>query len=261
MEELIDKEFDYITIFNKDVFRNRYVQFEVKKVIFYFEIFTISKTKLYIEYTKVNKRKRIAEPIDTSVVCDGNDLPSLEPLYQNGKSISIEECEDIFDQYLEENNLNILIDGRHTQTEFEVDNSKAIQEWRDSLKQNNHDTLVEITLPEEIENPTEFIEGTVISKMVNYYERNSLARQKCIEHFGFECRACHMNMENKYGEIGKNFIHVHHITPLSEITKEYEVNPINDLIPLCPNCHSMIHKKNPPYTVEQLKQILAKSNG
>lgn len=260
MEDLFDKEFDYVTIFKRDVFRNRYVQFEVKKAVFDFRIDTISKTKLFIEYTEVGKRKRITEPIDISVMCAENNLPRIEPLYQNEKRISFEECEDIFDEYLEKNNLNILIDGRYTQTVFEVDNSKAIQEYRDSLKQDNHEPLVEITLPEEIENPTEFLEGTVISKMVNYYERNSLARQRCIEHFGFECRACHMNMEKKYGEIGKNFIHVHHITPLSEINKEYEVDPINDLIPLCPNCHSMIHKKNPPYTVKELKQIILNNN-
>lgn len=52
-----------------------------------------------------------------------------------------------------------------------------------------------------------------------------------------------MNFEEVYGEIGKGFIHVHHIVPLSEINSEYKVNYKDDLIPVCPNCHSMLHKK------------------
>lgn len=261
MEELLDTTFEHVTIFGRDDFRNRYVQLEVKEAVFDFRIYSISKSKLFIEYTELGKRKRIAEPIDKYVICDGINLPKLKPLYPKRKKISYEESENIFTQYLEENYLNILIDGRYTQTVFEVDNTKAVQEWRDSLQQNKPEPLVEITHPEEIENQSKLLEGSVISKLVNYYERNPSAREKCIEHFGFECKACNLNIEKKYGEIGKNFIHVHHITPLSKINEKYEVDPRNDLIPLCPNCHSMIHKKNPPYTLEQLKKIITKNNG
>ncbi|MEG4267597.1 HNH endonuclease, partial [Microcoleus sp. Pol12A4] len=55
------------------------------------------------------------------------------------------------------------------------------------------------------------------------------------------------------------FIHVHHIIPLSEINQEYEVNPIQDLRPLCPNCHAMIHRKYPPFTIEEIKDLLSKN--
>ena len=67
-------------------------------------------------------------------------------------------------------------------------------------------------------------------------------------------------MEDKYGEIAREFIHVHHIKPLSEIDQKYEVNAIKDLIPLCPNCHSIIHRKNPPYTIDEWQEILVNQN-
>ncbi|MEG4409005.1 HNH endonuclease [Microcoleus sp. MON2_D5] len=70
---------------------------------------------------------------------------------------------------------------------------------------------------------------------------------------------CHFNFEKLFGEIGKGFIHVHHIIPLSEINQEYEVNPIQDLRPLCPNCHAMIHRKYPPFTIEEIKDLLSKN--
>ncbi len=62
-----------------------------------------------------------------------------------------------------------------------------------------------------------------------------------------------LHFEEEYGNIGKCFIHVHHLTQLADIRQGYEVNPIKDLRPVCPNCHAMLHKKNPPYTIEQLK--------
>ena len=60
----------------------------------------------------------------------------------------------------------------------------------------------------------------------------------------------------KYGEIGKNFIHVHHVVDISIIGNEYELNPISDLIPVCPNCPAMLHKKKPAYLLEEIKKLL-----
>ena len=66
------------------------------------------------------------------------------------------------------------------------------------------------------------------------------------------------DFEATYGEIGKGFIRVHHLVPISSIGKEYELNVERDLAPVCPNCHYMLHRKNPPYTIEELKEILHK---
>tara|TARA_B110000046_G_scaffold33942_1_gene36527 strand:+ start:17432 stop:18268 length:837 start_codon:yes stop_codon:yes gene_type:complete len=98
-------------------------------------------------------------------------------------------------------------------------------------------------------------EGALERVAVNRYERSALNRKLCLKHYGAECRVCEFNFNNIFGKLGEGFIHVHHITPVSQLGDNYIINPIKDLIPLCPNCHAMIHKKNPPFTIEELKTI------
>ena len=95
--------------------------------------------------------------------------------------------------------------------------------------------------------------------LVNSYERNPHARKKCVDYFGFDCQVCGFNFEQKYGEIGRGFIHVHHIVDIASIGNKYSVDPINDLIPVCPNCHAMLHKNTPPHSVQKLKTIISKN--
>ncbi|MEG7379697.1 HNH endonuclease [Bacillus subtilis] len=111
-------------------------------------------------------------------------------------------------------------------------------------------------MAEEIDNPTRYIEGATKKVSVNVYERNPMARKKCLERYGFSCVICGCDFEKIFGELGKGFIHVHHIIELNQIGKEYEIDPINDLRPVCPNCHAMLHKKKPAFTVEELKDII-----
>ena len=101
-------------------------------------------------------------------------------------------------------------------------------------------------------------EGSTMQVTINKYERNREAREKCIKVNGCYCNICGFNFEEIYGEVGKNFIHVHHLVPLSEIGESYIINPIEDLIPVCPNCHAMLHKKIDGKTipVEKLKILL-----
>ena len=108
---------------------------------------------------------------------------------------------------------------------------------------------------DEIPNPETVFEGAKKEIIVNRYERNHEAREKCIAAHGCKCAVCGMDFEKTYGEIGRGFIHVHHIVPLSSIGKEYELNPITDLVPVCPNCHAMLHRQDPPYDVDSLKAL------
>jgi 5-methylcytosine-specific restriction protein A len=110
--------------------------------------------------------------------------------------------------------------------------------------------------PEEIVNSEKLYEGIQKTILVNAYERNPVARSICIEHYGVQCVICGFDFEKKYGDIGKGFIHVHHLTQLSEIGQGYEVDPVNDLRPVCPNCHAMLHKRTPPFTIAELKSII-----
>ncbi|MEV5116681.1 HNH endonuclease [Peribacillus frigoritolerans] len=112
--------------------------------------------------------------------------------------------------------------------------------------------------PDEVSETLE--EGKRKTIRVNVYERNPIARKHCMEHYGAQCKICSLNFEDTYGEVGKDFIHVHHIVPLHEIQQGYEVDPIQDLIPVCPNCHAMLHRKeNGDYlTIEQLRERILK---
>lgn len=101
-----------------------------------------------------------------------------------------------------------------------------------------------------------YYEGSLRQVTVNAYERDPVARQKCIDHHGLSCNICGFNFEKIYGQTGKGSIHVHHLKPLSEIGEKYEVNPLIDLIPVCPNCHVILHKRKPPYLPEQVKRMI-----
>ncbi|MBS1579116.1 MAG: DUF3427 domain-containing protein [Bacteroidetes bacterium] len=109
-----------------------------------------------------------------------------------------------------------------------------------------------------IQEPTALYEGEKFQVILNKYERNPLARRLCIEHYGYSCQICDFNFYTTYGELGKDYIHVHHIVPMAELGEKYEVNPVKDLIPVCPNCHSMIHRKKEPLSVSELKSVLKK---
>ena len=91
------------------------------------------------------------------------------------------------------------------------------------------------------------------------YERDSKARKICIEHYGSTCQICGIDMAKMYGDEFKGKIHVHHKVPLNQIGESYQVDPIKDLIPVCPNCHMILHcKKDGFYTIEEIKRKINK---
>jgi len=101
-------------------------------------------------------------------------------------------------------------------------------------------------------------EGSKERIEVNRYERDPRNRAACISFHGYTCKVCEINLQEIYGEIGAGFIHVHHKIPVSEMGEDYIVNPIEDLAPACPNCHAMLHRKKPAYTIQELREILEK---
>lgn len=125
--------------------------------------------------------------------------------------------------------------------------------WKELLSEN------ELILPEEIEETDSIaiFEGAKKIITVNSYERNSKARKKCIEEYGANCSICGFNFNEVYGEeVAQSYIHVHHLKQLSEIGEEYEINPIEDLRPVCPNCHAIIHRRRPVYSIEEVKEFI-----
>ena len=123
--------------------------------------------------------------------------------------------------------------------------------------------VIDFIIPEEIEEADSIaiFEGAKKTIQVNSYERNPKARKECIKKYGSKCSICDFDFNKFYGEeVAENYIHVHHLKQLSEIGRKYEVNPIEDLRPVCPNCHAMIHRKNPPYSIEQIKEFIENRN-
>jgi 5-methylcytosine-specific restriction enzyme A len=121
--------------------------------------------------------------------------------------------------------------------------------------ENNIATTEEIA-PVEI---AQLWEGAIKKIAVNVYERNPRARQMCIAHYGLHCQVCGFNFEEVYGELGQGFIHVHHLKPLHEVGQGYQVDPIADLVPVCANCHAMLHRPKTILTIDQLQKQLTRN--
>ena len=104
-------------------------------------------------------------------------------------------------------------------------------------------------------------EGAVRQVTVNVYERSRAARRACIDYFGTDCCVCGFNFERRYGLIGKGFIHIHHIRQFADVNGEYQLDPIRDLRPVCPNCHAILHQRCPPHSLEEIRALLKKRHG
>lgn len=139
---------------------------------------------------------------------------------------------------------------------YEQQRGKLVGQWK------IHDNYCQklkiystIVFPDEVEKKGQFLEGKSKKVLVNLFERNPSARKQCIDHYGYNCAVCDFDFGAKYGKIGDNFIQVHHIVDISSIGKEYVIDPIKDLIPVCPNCHAMLHKRKPAYSIDELRNM------
>jgi hypothetical protein len=110
--------------------------------------------------------------------------------------------------------------------------------------------------PEELQSDKTYVEGLAHEVLVNTFERSREARNACIAHYGSSCQVCNIDFGSKYGQIGCGFIHVHHCVPIASIGEKYSVNAVADLVPVCPNCHAMLHRRDPPLSVEELRVLL-----
>lgn len=120
-----------------------------------------------------------------------------------------------------------------------------------AFPQDQHKLISKDDLPDEM-----YMEGAQKTILQNKYERNPKARARCIAVHGAACKVCGFDFGIVFGEEFSGKIEVHHIKPISEIGGEYVVDPVRDLVPVCPNCHMMLHSKaEGVYSVEELKQL------
>lgn len=113
-----------------------------------------------------------------------------------------------------------------------------------------------LPVEEETEEMPGYPEGSVTTAQVNRYERDRRNRAAAISIHGSACKACGLDMAKQYGTVASGFIEIHHIVPVSEIGLDYQIDPGKDLVPLCPNCHAIVHRRNPPFSVEEVARMI-----
>lgn len=105
-----------------------------------------------------------------------------------------------------------------------------------------------------------FTEGAQCNIVADRYERSRSARQACLQANGTVCAICGFDFAKAYGAEFAGIIQVHHITPISETGHEHQVDPVHDLIPVCPNCHVALHSKpGGTYTPDELRALLRRA--
>ncbi len=136
--------------------------------------------------------------------------------------------------------------------EESVDNeSNILFKWL----QHSFDLIFSLLTITDIDDNNQAIqtEGTPYEVKSIRYERNPINRELCLHRKGYSCAICGMNFYDTYGEIGKNYIEVHHTTPVSMMGEGYQLDIDRDMVPLCSNCHSMVHRRKPPFTIDGIK--------
>lgn len=141
-------------------------------------------------------------------------------------------------------------------SEDRPDYLKTLQIWLPVTMGMSLSLLNVVRVESENGNLTGFAEGKKYDVITTRYERNPVNRVLCLSKYGYNCQVCGFNFEKEYGDLGKEFIHVHHITPVSQMRESHVINPETDLIPVCPNCHAMLHRTDPPLSPVALIKIM-----
>lgn len=108
---------------------------------------------------------------------------------------------------------------------------------------------------------TEAPEGTIVTRLHSYRERNrAIVQEKkkdALKRFGaLACEVCSLDFEKAYGERGAGFIECHHEKPVTDLVPG-EKTKLEDLRLVCSNCHRMIHARRPWLSVDELKALPA----
>ncbi|WP_345737408.1 hypothetical protein [Prosthecobacter algae] len=135
------------------------------------------------------------------------------------------------------------------------------------LSETSEEIFDDETFAHREEDPASSLEGRLIETWSTRRERDPRNRALCLALHEPRCTVCEMNFLDEYGEIGRDFIHVHHERPLGSMDPAGEFHdPAKDLKPVCPNCHAMLHRglnsaKGEVRTINDLREIRARAKG
>ncbi len=170
------------------------------------------------------------------------EMPSYYDLFINGSKV-------------EESKLPKIRFTKVNGTRFNIDFVYPIEIEEDIVEEIDGDEGLALT---EVD-PESRREGKVRYIYGKQYERDQKNRVEAIKYHGTKCTICQFDFEKVYGLRGKGFIEIHHLNPLSSVGKETDINPKTDLVPVCSNCHKMIHRrKDNVLSIEQMKMLIKK---
>ncbi|WP_244906736.1 HNH endonuclease [Neobacillus soli] len=248
------KSFDY-TVFNRDLNNKEYViGNETKYYILVVKFSPLWNLQLshykYIVYiledSKLVKQKEVQSEKSKNILTEAK-REGIKLLHQLNSVVAIEDVTMV--HYKQD---------RPNANPWQKEDSKDIlaglfKEYNSAFLE----TSIKDIDSEESEGEEYHRDGATSYYYGKRYERNPVNRAKAIRIHGLNCAGCGFNFEKVYGERGKDFIEIHHIKPLSTIQEEVVINPETDLVPVCSNCHRMIHRrKDDVLTIEELKSIL-----
>ena len=177
---------------------------------------------------------------------DINSLSQFDRLVQNWLSSGSEELKNILNKHASDSSDRDLINGAfYIAPEQDV---RLAQEF-------GYDP-----------NDLSFKEGKEQFSLHLQKERNrnltSLAKKSWIRssNGNLRCAVCSFSFQESYGKLGQGFIEAHHKLPLSELMPDTVVT-VQDLGPVCSNCHSMLHRQRPWISIEQLANIYRQQRG
>jgi HNH endonuclease len=106
-----------------------------------------------------------------------------------------------------------------------------------------------------------FAEGERSRRESAFFRRNPALRTAAIKAHGLRCIACETNFAEAYGPLGEGYIEIHHINPLAErldpLSGEPSLTTVEDVVPLCANCHRMVHRRRPALSVDELQLAIS----
>ncbi|WP_240522446.1 phage lytic cycle repressor MrpR family protein [Bacillus toyonensis] len=195
--------------------------------------------------------------LNATTISDSGQLYYASELLKVGTNI-----EDVIPSIIKRFNINENASARNKLRSM-IDVNLADLQKNTTSYDKNYNSNIEIEIierdidAEQAEEDEYYKDGATQYFHGKRYERNSTNRRRAIEIHGLSCKVCDFNFEEVYGKYGKDFIEVHHIKPLSTLNKEMKINPTKDLVPVCANCHRIIHRnKNQILSIEQVKQII-----
>lgn len=111
----------------------------------------------------------------------------------------------------------------------------------------------------------EFAEGERSRRESAFFKRNPALRAAAIAKHGVRCRGCDHSLGEIYGELGAGYIEIHHLDPLAERADGLSAGPhqttVDDVTPLCANCHRMVHRRRPALSIDELRRAMASVAG